>query len=67
MLVKWGCDKADELGIICALTASAAGEKVYTRNGFEIKKTWDLDLHPYGVEGTELRRAMIRNPTPKRA
>ena len=36
MLVKWGCDKADELGIIGTLTASKAGLKTYLKHDFEI-------------------------------
>lgn len=65
MLVKWGCDKADEMGIICALQASAAGEQVYLRQGFELKRTAVMDLRPYGVEAEELRRGMVRLPRGK--
>lgn len=64
MLVKWGCDKADELNIISALQASEAGYNVYTKHGFEIVKTSEFDLRPFGVEATELRRGMIRQPKP---
>ena len=62
MLVKWGCDQADELGIICALAASTDGEAVYKKYGFEVKEAVELDLSPFGVEEVELRRGMIREP-----
>ena len=62
MLVKWGCDKAEELGILAACTASAAGEAVYKKSGFEVKKAVELDLSPFGVEEVELRRFMVREP-----
>ncbi|EGP91801.1 uncharacterized protein MYCGRDRAFT_90276 [Zymoseptoria tritici IPO323] len=62
MLVEWGCKKADEEGLKCALHASAAGLAVYTKHGFEIVKETEFDLSPYGVEGVEIRRAMIRMP-----
>lgn len=64
MLVKWGCDVADSRGLLAVLTTSAAGEKVYARQGFKVKEEADLvlDLRPFGVEATELRRRMIRLP-----
>ena len=62
MLVKWGCDQADELGIMCACTASTDGEYVYKKNGFEVKKAVELDLSPFGVNEIELRRFMVREP-----
>ena len=65
MLVKWGCDKADEYGIICALQASKKGEAVYTKHGFEIKSVREMDLKPYGVDEVELRRGMVRQPRSK--
>ncbi|KAK4547413.1 hypothetical protein LTR36_001069 [Oleoguttula mirabilis] len=60
MLVKWGCDKADEQNVMCALTASVAGLATYTKQGFVVVKEADLDLRPYGVDETEIRRSMIR-------
>lgn len=62
VLVQWGCEKADSLGLLSALTASAAGEKVYTKHGFEIKEATELDLRPYGQDAIELRRRMLRSP-----
>lgn len=62
MLVRWGCDKADEMGIMAACTASAAGEAVYKKNGFEVKKLVELDLSPFGYNEVELRRLMVREP-----
>ena len=60
MLVKYGCDVADERGIPCALTSTEAGYSTYVRHGFEVKVTYEMDLRPYGVEATELRRGMVR-------
>lgn len=62
MLVKWGCDKADALGIIAACTASTDGEAVYKKNGFVVKKAVELDLSPFGYDEVELRRFMVREP-----
>lgn len=60
LLVQWGCARADELGIPCALTASAAGLRLYQREGFEVVMEKDMDLRPWGIEETEVRRAMVR-------
>jgi len=60
LLVRWGCARADELGIPCALTASAAGLQLYRREGFEVVMEKEMDLRPWGVEETEVRRGMVR-------
>ena len=65
MLVAWGCKRADERGVPSGLTASEAGLGTYLKNGFKVVKEVELDLRPYGVEGTETRRHMLRRPTPK--
>ncbi|KAF2173239.1 hypothetical protein M409DRAFT_17184 [Zasmidium cellare ATCC 36951] len=65
LLVKHGCEMADEAGLISVLTASAAGWHLYERHGFKIFKYHELDLRPFGVDGTEPRRFMIREPQPK--
>lgn len=62
MLMKWGCDRADERRLISVLQASQAGLNVYLKHGFEIKMEVDLDLRPYGVDGFEIRRGMVRPP-----
>ncbi len=60
MLVRWGCERADAAGLMCALSSSAAGQKVYTQQGFEIVVEEEYDLKPYGVDAVEVRRRMIR-------
>lgn len=65
MLVKWGCERADERGLISVLTASEAGLKVYLNHGFEVVRDYELDLTPYGLAKIERRRNMIRQPRSK--
>jgi predicted N-acetyltransferase YhbS len=65
MLVKWGCEKADERGIITVLQAAEAGLQLYLKNGFEIVREKPMDLRPFGVDETEIRRHMIRQPRKK--
>lgn len=62
LLVKWGCHKADEHGLMTVLTASEAGLRVYLKHGFKVVKETHLDLRPFGVDETEIRRNMIRQP-----
>ena len=35
MIVKWGCDQADSLGLPAYLEATAAGHSIYLKQGFE--------------------------------
>lgn len=65
MLVKHGCEMADEAGLISILTASAAGWHLYEKHGFKVFKYHDLDLRPFGVDASEPRRFMIREPQTK--
>ena len=67
MLVKWGCDKADDHGMIWAVQASEAGTAVYAKHGFKTVKESEIDLRPYGVDQSELRRSMIREPKSEQA
>jgi len=64
MLVKWGCDRADERGLISVLMASETGLGLYLKHGFEVKKVNEFDLSPYGIDEVEVRRGMIRQPRP---
>jgi hypothetical protein len=62
MIMEWGCKKADEEGLKCALHASAAGLAVYTKHGFKVVKETEFSLKEFGIAGVEVRRAMIRMP-----
>ena len=65
MLVQWGCDKADERGLISVLGASKAGFSLYLKHGFEVVKEREIDLRPYGVDEMDVGRSMIRQPRPR--
>ena len=49
---------------MAACTASAVAEAVYKKSGFEVKKTVEMDLSPFGKDEVELRRFMVREPRP---
>lgn len=51
MLIRWGCEKADEANLEAYLEASLMGAPVYARHGFEAVKEVSLDLSQWG--GTE--------------
>lgn len=61
-LIEWGTQRADERGLKCVLMASEAGLGAYLKHGFKVVREVEMDLRPYGVEATELRRWMIRDP-----
>lgn len=52
MLIQWGVDEMDRLGLVGYLEASAAGRPLYQRFGFEVERELVWDSKPYG--GTEI-------------
>ena len=50
MLVRWGCQKADEVGVEAFLEASPMGAPMYARHGFQAVKTVELDLRRWSGE-----------------
>ncbi|KNG50632.1 acyl-CoA N-acyltransferase [Stemphylium lycopersici] len=48
MLVRWGCEKADQAGVEAFLEASVMGAPMYARHGFQPVKEVDLDLRKWG-------------------
>jgi hypothetical protein len=50
MLVRWGCEKADEVGVEAYLEASPMGAPMYARHGFRPVKEVELDLRKWGGE-----------------
>jgi GNAT superfamily N-acetyltransferase len=47
MLVRWGCERADEVGVQAYLEASLIGAPLYARHGFVGKKEIELDLRKW--------------------
>lgn len=50
MLIRWGCEKADEAGLEAYLEASPVGAPLYARHGFEPVAEMELDLRKWGVD-----------------
>ncbi|CAO2654109.1 Nn.00g108420.m01.CDS01 [Neocucurbitaria sp. VM-36] len=48
MLVRWGCERADEAGVEAYLEASPMGAPMYARHGFQAVKEVELDLRKWG-------------------
>jgi ribosomal protein S18 acetylase RimI-like enzyme len=62
MIVSWGCQKADELGLVAYLEASAAGRGLYKKYGFQEQAELVTDLGEFG--GTiDTHVAMLRLPS----
>lgn len=62
MLVKWGCEIADDEGIPAYLEATPIGYPVYRRQGFEDVDVVELDFSRWGGEESEKFTAMTRPP-----
>ncbi|CAN9180317.1 unnamed protein product [Alternaria alternata] len=52
MLVRWGCARADEVGVEAFLEASPMGAPMYAQHGFQPVKEVSIDLRQWG--GKEL-------------
>lgn len=53
VLVRWGCEKADEAGVQAYLEASPMGAPLYARHGFVEVARVHMDLTKHGGQGTE--------------
>ncbi|KAF2808483.1 uncharacterized protein BDZ99DRAFT_489146 [Mytilinidion resinicola] len=65
MVVKWGAEKADELGIEFYLTSSMMARHLYEKYGFVLVKDMWFDRVPWGGEGVDWHGCMVRKPNPK--
>jgi hypothetical protein len=57
MLVRWGCEKADEAGVQAYLEASPMGAPMYARHGFVALPEIELDLRRWG--GDEVMKFIV--------
>lgn len=44
MLVRWGVEKADGMGVEAVVESSVPGRRLYEKHGFEYRKTVELEL-----------------------
>jgi hypothetical protein len=57
MLVRWGCDRADEAGVQAYLEASPVGAPMYARHGFVALPEIELDLRKWS--GDEVMKFIV--------
>ncbi|KAI3317617.1 hypothetical protein HD806DRAFT_514597 [Xylariaceae sp. AK1471] len=62
LLVQWGIDLSESLGLQCYVQASEQGWRLYQHHGFQDIGSVQFDLSRYGLEGIEVMTEMIRNP-----
>ena len=60
MLVEWGVDAADRLGLPCWLQATPQGHGLYRKYGFVDVGKMDIDMSKYGGEGIYRYMCMLR-------
>lgn len=66
MHMKWGCDKADELGLPAYLEASPKGKALYERFGFEAVGNMEFDARKWG-HVDEIEHVCMLRPAKKAA
>ncbi|KAI1148584.1 hypothetical protein F4825DRAFT_91631 [Nemania diffusa] len=62
LLVQWGIDLSESLGVQCYVQASEQGRRLYQHHGFQDVDSVRFDLSQYGLEGIEIMTEMIRIP-----
>ena len=62
MLIKWGCDIAQQHGVPAFLEASPAGLSVYKKSGFQEVERFEMHLEKYGGVGSRVNVQMIKHP-----
>ncbi|EEP82536.1 predicted protein [Uncinocarpus reesii 1704] len=60
--LKWGMDKADELGARIYLESTPAGYPVYLKYGWDLVEECVIDYTRFGGAGSQTFLLMIRNP-----
>lgn len=60
MLLDVGLKRADEEGLVMALTATEAARGIYERRGFELVKECLFDRKEWGGEGVDWHGCMVR-------
>ncbi len=63
MLVQWGVDEANRLGLPAYLEATEAGHMLYPSCGFKDVEELKIDTAKFGKEGIHLNWAMRRDPS----
>ena len=59
-LIRWGTQKADELGLPVYLESSAEGHVLYNRHGFKDIEIFEVDLKPFGHDKIHCAPLMLR-------
>lgn len=63
LLLRWGIERAEEMGLPCYLQASEEGKRLYEKHDFQVTDVREFDLSEYGLEGVEIMTEMMRQPS----
>ncbi|KAK7190030.1 hypothetical protein DPSP01_006328 [Paraphaeosphaeria sporulosa] len=61
-LLRWGTERADQLGLPVYLESSHEAHILYGRHGFNDAETFECDMRPFGGDKTFTAPLMIRGP-----
>lgn len=60
MLMRWGIDEAQRLGLPAWLESSPEGKRLYESCGFKVVDVHEFDMSKYGVPGVHHSYAMLK-------
>lgn len=63
ILVRWGIELSDKIGLPCYVQASEQGRRLYQHHGFEEIDTVEFNLSDYGLDGVAKMTEMTREST----
>ncbi|PHH59724.1 hypothetical protein CDD81_2642 [Ophiocordyceps australis] len=64
LMLKWGADQADQLGLPIYLEATEAGKPQYEKHGFQTIGTAAIDFSKWGASSNMEPFLMLRQPQP---
>ena len=60
LLLQWGIDRADELGVEIYIESSLAGKPLYEKFGLHTLKVFNFDMAELGYKGIDTHICMLR-------
>lgn len=65
VMLDWGLQRADEMGLVTYLDATTMAKPIYEKRGFVVIKALPWDRRPWGGEGEDWHWCMTRQPQPR--
>ena len=65
MLVRWGIERMEERGWPSVIVATEKGNPLYVKHGYQVLRSWGVDLGLHGGDGVYRNTILVRYPSGK--